>query len=297
MSSRTFISAGWKGFSEENGLNKKEPMEEFDWMDSDYNRSYYSDCKAALDNVEGSREWLKSYTHNDIGLPFNDNMARKVTKLMHNGHSGSSLSSLLWSYKYLLNNWDDFVFKNKTEAIKKVYFEKQIEWTEIEQIYRECCYHEEKKDSADYPDDMDKTILAHSTRFGIPGSISEVKTILDPIVKELEVFRQEHRNERDDKAHRDLMESIEFLYKHPIRWFDTPSGCTLLPRHPSYITKRAIVEMEKKFPGYEKHIENVLVAMGSPKKPAYNDHSLGGIFSNSGQKVWLEFLRQQRVIV
>jgi len=103
-------------YAEKHGLNQKEPVETFDWM---IDTIYVLDCKKALDQVEGSREWLKTYTYEE--LPFADEMGQTVIQKLHFRHSNEAAKSMLLAYKNVLNNWDTFVYETKKRAIVRSY--------------------------------------------------------------------------------------------------------------------------------------------------------------------------------
>jgi len=298
LSNNKIIVGGWPAFAEANGVNKKEPAETFEWMPSESDKFYYNDMRNALDLVEGSREWLKAYTFDKAKekYAFSSEIASNLIKAMSAGHSGGSGSCMLWNYKRALNDWDQFVFKTKEYEGLRSFKSQQIPLWKVKSLLAKCqtWLSTEEESMKDF---LGNILLEECAKLCLAGmDVPEIMATLLYIQGDLEEIEIADKQKIAEKKHADLMDCIEFLYEHPIRWFDTPSGCTLLPCHPSRITARAITEMEAKFPGYDKHIENVLVAMGSPRKPAYNNEA-GGIFSKEGRETWESFLKQQRVIV
>jgi len=293
---KKIIVGGWAAFAESNGLNKKEQVENFDWIHPEGDQFYYNDVRGALDRVEGSREWLRNYMFDEDNEkhPYNCEMGHRLSREVTDLHSGASFSCLMNSYRRALNDWDGFVFNTKRVRMLREFKNQQIDTYSVSTILWLCNSCLNEKDPVELAK-REEEIISRAAKFGFTGNVQEIQTVLKQIREDQVIIANEDMRNRVDSDHRDLMESIIFLYQHPIRWFDTPSGCSLRPVHPTRITKLAMAEMEAKNPGYSKHIENVLVAMGSPRKPAYDDGA-GGIFSRDGREAWDTFLRSQKVI-
>lgn len=288
-SNNKIIVGGWPSFAEQAGVNKKEPFENFDWMDPS-SMSAYNDCNQAMNRFEGSREWLKNYTSEKRSLPFNCEMAHNISGAMNIGHSGASFTSLMWHYKYVLNNWDKFVFETKKYTSLQEFKNQQI-YLWMAKILLNDCNEWLRAESNEKANKREERILADCAKHSLTGlTVPEIKEVLLVIVADLEAIRAEDMQIQEEEEHTSLMGCLEFLYEVPIRWFDGPSGCTLKPVHPSRITTRAMKEMEAKFPGYSEHINRVLQAMSSSQKPAYY------MCNESGRKVWDDFLRQRGII-
>jgi hypothetical protein len=292
LTNKKIIVGGWPAFAEASGVNKKEPVENFDWMPSESDKFYYTDMRAALDAVEGAREWLKNYTFdkNKESYPYTCSMAQQVSKRMSQMHSGASGSCILSSYRHALKDWDTFVLKTKESVGLRAYKNQQVPLWKIRQIIDDCRTWISTGDLSEKKEIAEK-ILADCASLCLTGmEIPEIRSSLLLLEIDLNIIILEDHKKRVEEKHNDLMGSIEFLYEQPIRWFDGPSGCSLSPVHPTFITKRAMDEMEAKFPGYDKHIENVLVAMGSPRKPKVS------AWSKEGYGEWTSFLKGQKVI-
>lgn len=267
MPERRIIAGGWAFFANEAGVNKKEDLENFEWLTCSSDRTAYEDCRQALDQVEGSREWLKTYTSKRNEFSFHCDMADKIGSLMSVAHSGASFTTLLWFYKNALNNWDKWVYSTKKYEAVKAYKECQIEygrimhflylcniWTEnhsatVGERYQMLGLPKEKSIEAV----IRETGLCDTLGKDIPGCIE----ILKALKQDWDEIKQEEDSQRAEEKHRSLIGSLEFLYEHPSRWFDTYSGCSLQPGSPQNITLRAMDEMEEKYPGYKKHISKV----------------------------------------
>lgn len=288
-SNNKIIVGGWPSFAEQAGVNKKEPYENFDWMDES-SKFDYTDCNHALNKFEGSREWLKTYTSEKNTLPFNCAMGHNISGAMKTAHSGASFTSLMWHYKYALNNWDKFVFEAKKYEALREFKKQQILMWKVHILLHEC-NEWLRAASVEKANELEGHIIAECAKHSLTGlSVPEIKDVLLVILLDLETIRAEDLRIQEEEEHRSLMGCLEFLYEVPIRWFDTPSGCTLKPVHPSRITKRAMAEMETKFPGYNDHISRVLEAMSSSEKPEYY------IFNDVVRRSWEKFLRERRII-
>jgi len=276
MSEKKVYIGGWKQFREDYGATRKEEMEDFSWMGvqtigicmnlwsseprpatfgDDSNRIYYEDCRDALARIEGAKEWLKDYVKPEKGDSFDDAIGNQIH--LHSGHSGCSYYSILWSYKYLLNNWDDWVLKQKERDAMTHYRRMRVEpyaiahlVGDIDQILKgvppSCVYKSQEH------------ILRRADAIGLEGkSIQEIHDICLQIMEENKEIRAKEEAEQNERQHQDLIGGLVFKYQNPSRWFDTVRGSTLFPVDPSYITQRAYVEMEAKYPGYRSHIQDI----------------------------------------
>jgi hypothetical protein len=269
QSNKRIIVGGWKAFAEQAGVNKKEPMENFDWIPSEEDKMYYNDMRTALDTVEGSRDFVKNYVYVKNTLSFGGPIGNALAKASSVGHSGASASAILWSYQNALKDWDTFVFKTKEHESLREYKKQQVPIWQVENLLMDC--HACIFDSIWYRGDaakLEEKIKLECAKLCFTGTIREIKIVLEEILNDLNTIQRNEDIKRANKQHDELLESLEFLYEHPIRWFDTADGCTLNPIHPNYISERAMADMEAKFPGYKKHIEDILDSMASRKKPS-----------------------------
>ena len=276
MSEKKVYIGGWKQFREDCGATRKEAMEDFSWMGvqtigtcmkiwsseprpatfgDDSNRIYYEDCRDALARIEGAKEWLKNYVKPEKGDSFDDAIGNQIH--LHSGHSGCSYYSILWSYKYLLNNWDDWVLKQKERDAMTHYRRMRVEPYAIAHLVGDA----EKILKGVPPSSVynsQEHILRRADAIGLEGkSIQEIHDICLQIMEENEEIRAKEEAEQNERQHQDLIGGLVFKYENPSRWFDTVRGSTLFPVDPSYITQRAYVEMEAKYPGYRSHIQDI----------------------------------------
>ena len=247
------IPGGWKLFAEEYGVNKKEPMETFDWMSED--NFMYNDCRDALASVEGAKEWLKTYTATKGKPSFLDEMGMSIP--LSSLHSGASASCMLWSYKFLLNNWDTFVYNNK----KRCAVEKYRDIIPPRYVYNQLIYLCDEYKESNSSTTFNEIQKLWATYSGTEKTVEEIHAIVTPLLEELVIFDEEKRKAQEESNHRSMMGCVEFHYEHPMRWFDTRDGSTLSPSHPSKIPARVMDEMESMYPGYKEHIRKVTTAI------------------------------------
>jgi hypothetical protein len=298
FASTKIIAGGWPAFAEQTGVNKKEPVETFDWIASETDKFYYSDLCAALNTVEGSREWLKNYEFDEArdAYPFNSDIGRNLSAAMSKNHSGSSGYLTLTNYAMALRDWDSFVLRVKEFHGRMAFKDQQIPIDIVNSILESCNQWILHKDNSEKAKEIERCILLKCAIYGFTSTVPQIQKVLEQIKNDYDAVQAEDGRRYEEARHKMLIGSLDFLYKNPIRWFDTPSGCTLSPSHPRRISERAMAEMELKHPGYSKHIDNVLLAMGSDRKPEYINGA-GGIFSSSGSQIWDRFLREEKVIV
>jgi hypothetical protein len=262
-SAQKIIVGGWTAYSEEHGVNKKEPVETFDWLPPPHDAYAYTDLKNALDKVDGAREWLKAYTKkNRHDYSFSEPIGHQIIPLLTVDHSGASATGLMWDYKRLLNDWDAWVFAKKRYSAMESYKKGQINLYTVDNLLWRCDQWLEQDGQGKQAISAENILKFECSKYNHQfTSVPDLKQILTLIKDDWDVIMEEDRKEYNEGVHHELIESIEFLYEHPSRWFDSPRGCGLSPGHPSRITERAMTEMEAKYPGYKDHITAVLRAM------------------------------------
>lgn len=257
MSSKKFMLQGWKTFAEENGVNKKESMETFEWC-SPEEKFYLSDCKDGLEKVEGAKEWLKTYICPKNEYPFSTGIGEQI--VLSDKHSGASFHSIMWRYKYLLNNWDTFVYEQKKRVAVRAYKDSIPPSYIYRRLLANCEYYL-KKNSTQMYDLVQGDWATYAREADSPKTVDEIQRIMTPLVQELDELDREEVARDAERIHRELIGSLEFLYENPVRWFDSDSGSYLSPGHPKRITARAMDEMEEAYPGYKYHVEIVTNAI------------------------------------
>jgi len=180
---KKFIAGGWLTFAEETGVNKKEPVENFEWMSSD-KQYYFIDCHDALEKVEGAREWLKAYTCDEADEPFWCEMATSVGSHMSGGHTNESFISIMWSYKDALNNWDNWVYETKKRDAQKEYMKCQVSLFTLRELLQMCYtwfkYEGQWAGEIEY-------ILKRRT--GLTGTVPEIQLGLEGLLAELNIIQ------------------------------------------------------------------------------------------------------------
>ena len=189
---KKIILGGWRKFAEDAGVNKKEPLENFDWMPS-HDEYYYNDCHDALNKVDGAREWLKAYTwdEHDYSESFYCDMATSIGSQMSGGHTNASFIAIMWSYKAALNDWDAWVYETKNRIALADYKEKQVSLYTLREILR-WCYNWYKYAANPVSADAAEIALNIQTKcsaLGLSGSIPEIQIELESIQGELQLLQ------------------------------------------------------------------------------------------------------------
>jgi len=250
---------GWARFREECGATKKEPFEDFSWMgspilgtDAVYDpsgRADYEDCRDAVARVEGGKEYIKTYVATG-GLNFQDEIGQQIQ--LHGGHSGASGACMLWSYKRLLNDWDDWVLQQKEHHAYNEYKKRQADEHTIHYLMRLGNPHS-------FPPSEDSTqkIKDILEIHGLTVSVEEGVAIATQIWDEFVARRMRLQKEQEAQRFLDRVEELEFKYKHPFRWFDTKYGSSIGLSRVSEITPELMAEMTRRHPDYREHIQNL----------------------------------------
>jgi len=225
-------------FKLSNGVNTKEEPETFRWMNEGV-RGDYEKAKLALDNLEGSREWLKTYTfdENVESMPFSSGLGSILLGNFGDHHSGSSATRLAWNYKAALNNWDKFVYESKEYELRKLYKTQQLTKHDIDTY----CF-EELKGVFKIPYDYQTS----------KSMISALKAEI--LADDLAIKEREKAKEIEGK-----IGVLKHHYAFPDRWFDGPRGSSLFGS-PEDIRGDMLYEMTKIYSDYPEHIQLVLEA-------------------------------------
>ena len=222
------------------GLDIQEEPETFNWMKKQ-DQYDLEMAKAALDNLPGSREWLKDYTfvEGESAHPFCNGFGPRLLSDFGIHHSGASATRLAWNYKGILNNWNGFVYMVKHSYLKDEYKARQLTKTDI----------------ATYG----KSIQGMKEAFKLPYDDDTTRAMLSDL--EAEILAEEWA--RMDKAKADKLAARINVLKHhyafPDRWFDGPGG-SALAGSPDDISSEVMTEMTKIYSDYPSHIKLVLEA-------------------------------------
>ena len=279
---RKIYVGGWARFREECGATKKEDFEDFSWMGThslDTNQEFspgkkedYENCRDAVGRVEGCKEHLKAYKEVEDGPNFTDSMFRKIE--LHHNHSGSSASHLLWNYIALLNDWDDWVLKEK-EYYAYIAYEEQVQVSSrlIEKIVRTGEHllklRGGSEGNAHAEEELLKTVEFHgfNSTWAFSPTLENVVGIARQIYDEYIVRGNKIRKQQEERDFRDAVRDLDFKYKHPIRWFDTVHGASIGIQKVEHITPRVMEEMNRRHPDYPAHIEFLRDVMPQVKLP------------------------------
>jgi len=237
----------WSEYKYQAHVDKKETPETFDWISDSGIRYDYQTAKDALDNMPGSREYLKSYTCDKAGEYFNDPIGLPLLGAFGSHHSGASVTLLAWNYKHLLNNWDTFVLKTKTDLARRIYDDTQITDDELRNYKRVS--KDEFNKIVSYLEDIQK-------RYDIPYAIDTINALLDALVEE----RATEKLERIETEKKEIFEGrigvLIHHYKFPMRWKDYSGGSSLFGS-PFNVTEEMIQKVKLTYPDYREHIRNI----------------------------------------
>ena len=286
MAQSRIIVGGWTKYAEDTGVNKKESFEDFSWITT-RDKYRYEGCRDCLTKMDGSRDWLKV---NTFSPGSSCEMSNKINSEVAQLDGDYNVIGLLKQYKSLLNDWDTWVYLVKRSVALKEYKSKQVSLSTVNRILERCSERLKEGDTR-RGNDLDFEIKFDCALLELTGSVVEIRETLTYLQAELQVLQAEEEVSRAQAIYNNLMCNLEHLYESPIRWFDTPQGSTLLPRHPEHMGTRALNEMEAKYPGYKAHINLVTTALNKFTWPKF------GTFSKQGQEVLSAFLIESGIKV
>jgi len=245
MSSRTLLPP-WSKYQINSDLKKKEAPETFEWISDPEIRYDYYLAKAALDSLPGSREYLKTYACDEPGESFCDPIGLPLLEAFGSHHSGASVTLLAWTYKFLLNNWDDFVLNTKTGLARRIYDQKQITDEEISNYISSL---EGFSHKMSYLHDLQE-------QYKLPYALETIKDMLDMVVEEREKDQLERLEKEKKRIFEGRLGVLKHHYNHPSRWKDCSNGSTLFGS-PFNVTEQMIQVMERTYADYRQHIRSI----------------------------------------
>jgi hypothetical protein len=250
MTARTLLPV-WNVYKQGLNLDAKEPLENFDWMDSSSDKIDYLAAKAAIDATPGSREYLKDYPEPRRGIAsFHDSFGYSLLSKFGTHHSGASVVCLARMYQLLLNDWDGFVLAQKTRVARDVYLAKQLEMSDL--------WRYSNTRTMLSADKITHTLLnEYREKYKVSYDDATMIQMLDALIDEKTTDRLEEQKNVAREVLEGRISVLEHHYEHPSRWNDSPSGSALFGS-PRSITEEMFVEMEKKYPNYRAHITAVI---------------------------------------
>jgi hypothetical protein len=243
MESRTLL-VPWKEYLKNHNFTK-EPFESFDFIQNEIIRADYVIAKTALDNISGSREFLKNYNinHSENTTPFSDGLGAEIL-LSFEDCKILDARSITWNYRYLLNMWDNFVEDIKTSELREIYDAKQIDVRHI------------NKFSYVGNNNLNAIIEAEKIK-DIYNLDYSINTIIDMLKRLVTAQHEEHKTQIKINLKKAMEERISILahhYKHPERWNDSSDGSSAFG-NPNTITEEMIETLEEIYPDYRMHIK------------------------------------------
>lgn len=228
-------------------LDAKEPTENFSFMRDD-ERYDYEAFRAGLDDIPGSREYLKSYERPEEGYFF-DPMGTKIMCAAGDHHSGASAVFIGLQYKALLNDWDGWVkavkLRQAEEGYKKAQLERASTWQFSHATTDEGRMHSIKNLCAE---------------FSLTYSDEEVKKMIEELIQEFDENYRKEQLKLGEEYFNGRIKVLEHHYKYPERWDDAGKGRLTSALFGSIhsITEDMFVAMEKKYPDYRSHIGQLI---------------------------------------
>ena len=257
--------SGWPVFSEAAGLNEKEAPETFEWMTAFHSQADYEDMRQALDNVPGSRDYLRSLKPTDS---HDGPIVNALCDALENGsnHSGASFSCLVGSYRHALRDWDDFVLAQKERIIRGYYRGRQIKPDRLRWFLTDT-YHTFGMTEAET---IVKNMAEHNVTFSdesVPTTWADLKAITNPLMTEFRLQKEAEEAKAAESLFKERITRLEFNLQHPCRWFFCAANGEGNPRY--CITDQEKAAMEAKHPGYGSHIDKVCAQLESVGGPIY----------------------------
>jgi hypothetical protein len=133
----TTLLPTWSAYKRSLQLYVKEEPETFHWMQE--SRLEYEEAKQAINATPGSREMLRG----DEEINYSDPIFYCLFLQFSPVYSSETLITIVKQYRYLLNNWDEFVLAQKTMAARKLYDAQQMTTAEIVDFIRTCEAYQE----------------------------------------------------------------------------------------------------------------------------------------------------------
>ena len=236
-------------------VEKKEAPEDFSFMPDSQE---YEMFRKALDDIPGSREYLKNYVTPENSHSFNDPIGNKIMMNAGVEHSGNSVRGLAWTYKGLLNDWDGWVLKTKTFYAKTRY-EKRQHSREDTWEYDHAVSKKNALSSIS-TESITTAIQNLRTKFSLTYSDEEICELMDDLIHEFNLKSRNEAYEREKREFDDKIELLEHHYNFPKRWEDYGKGMLKSSLFGSIfgITQTMYAVMESRHPGYRQHIKSLM---------------------------------------
>jgi len=256
MLKRTLLPV-WNIYRESIPIYIKEELENFDWMNED-ERKEYTYVKEVLDEIPDSRTFVKNEDKESV-------MFILIIEALNQGNNKKSSIDLLTNYKYLLNNWDSFVYRTKETNARADYDNIQLTNSDLSDYMNAVIrknllttpwLNTEQKKMLN-KDIIDK-LVAIKEKFDLPHRIRTVYTMVDALVQEKSKEKMLNNTKTKNTEFNNRIKILEYHYKYPSRW-NNAHGCSSLFGHPEQITDEMINYMEQKYPDYRSHIEKIIV--------------------------------------
>ena len=254
--SRTILPP-WSEFRKTLGVEQPEPIETFQWMFDEVFSNDLTLAKEGIDSIEGARAFLKDYRR-----PLEDDeihpMRFRIGCAFGGHHSGASVSMLMNTYTYLLNNWDEFVLKTKDRERRKSsnYNSRQIHYSEQDEFLatlKDAKGSDSKEKAVIFTDLCDN----FREKYGVSYDNDTLIQLITAIRKEEYAEGDKKMAEMKASQLQEDIDMLTFLYRCPIRWFSYEDG---LSPFSVDVTPEHIDAMASIYPDYRDHYAAVVKA-------------------------------------
>ena len=261
MLNRTLLPV-WSIYREGIPIHIKEEFENFDWISKEDQRSEFIFVRQILDVIRDSRTFVKNYVDGQE----NDTIELIIESISHR-KSITDPKKLLLQYKYLLNNWNEFVYITKDTNARTEYATTQLTNSDLSEYVNSVIRKnllmtpwltsEQKKILNQ--DIVDK-LAAIKEKFNLPYKMRTLYTMVEALVQEKSKENMANPNKKRNADFEHRIKILEYHYKNPSRW-NNVHYCSSLFGHPEEITDEMIGYMEQKYPDYRSHIEKIIKQM------------------------------------
>lgn len=259
MLNRTLLPV-WSLYREGIPIYVKEDYETFDWISSDYDCREYIFVRQILDVIPASRTFVKNYVDGEENDTIN-----LIIESISCKKNVTNPKNLLLKYKYILNNWDEFVYITKETNARTEYANTQLTNSDLSEYVNSVIRKnllttpwltsEQKKILNQ--DIVDK-LVAIKDKFDLPYKMRTLYTMVEALVQEKSKENTINTNKTRNAEFQHRIKILEYHYKNPSRW-NNVHYCSSLFGHPEEITDEMIGHMEQKYPDYRTHIEKIIM--------------------------------------
>jgi len=243
----------WSEYRKTVGVETKEPVETFDWIQDSSFAYELKTAKAGMDSIEESRAFLKAYVP-PLDMKSDPKM-NAILCAMGDHHSGASSRAIMNTYRYLLNNWDLFVETTKDREQRKIYDAQQIHYSDYDEY---LTAYKLSLTSLEEEVKFYELCSIFRAKFNVLYSNEEMTAILTKVRDEERKAGMAKMEDADKRRFEDDIDMLTFLYRSPIRWFNYKGGISPFSVN---VTRKHIKRMTELYPDYEDHYMTIKTAL------------------------------------